>query len=190
MFEAIIKKISDSYAPLPEECLSSIILNVKVLNKSKGSILVREGQYSDKIYYMVNGCARAYYLNDGRDISDWFAFENNFISSIVSFFTGKPSPHYIEVLENSTLLEFSKEQVESLSQSYHEFEHLFRIVLTETTLHQRARIGAILFQKADKRYENLLELYPDILLRIPLTHIASYLGMTLETLSRIRHPKK
>ena len=188
MFEAIFNNISDTYAPLSEECQKELVNNVTVLNKTKGSILVREGQYSDRTFYIVTGCARAYYLKDGRDISDWFAFENDFISSIVSFFSEQPSPHYVEVLEDSVLLEFSRERIENLAKRHHEYEHLLRIILTQTVLLQRARISTILFQKAEQRYQSLLQLYPDILLRIPLTHIASYLGITLETLSRIRRP--
>lgn len=190
MIESILKLIGDKYAPLSKECQSELVKQVTILNKPKGTVLIREGQYADQVYYIVKGCARAYYLNDGRDISDWFAFENGFISSIVSFSTGEPSPHYVEVIEDSLLIEFSKAQVEHLAKRHHDFEHLMRVILTETALQQRTRISSILFQKAEQRYENLLDYYPDAPLRIPLTHIASYLGITLETLSRIRRPNK
>ena len=188
MFESILKLIEEQYAPLSKECQDELIQQASILNKTKGSVLIIEGQYADQVYYIIKGCARAYYLNDGRDISDWFAFENGFISSIVSFSTGEPSPHYVEVLEDSMLLELSKAQVENLAKRYHDFEHLMRVILTDTALQQRTRISSILFQKAEQRYEKLLNIYPDVLRRVPLTHIASYLGITLETLSRIRRP--
>jgi CRP-like cAMP-binding protein len=190
MIESMLKLIGDKYAPLSKECQNDLIQLVTMLNKSKGTNLIREGQYADQVYYIVKGCARAYYLDDGRDISDWFAFENGFISSIISFSTGEPSPHYVEVLEDSVLLEFSKLQIEDLAKRHHDFEHLMRVILTETAVQQRTRISSILFQKAEQRYEKLLDIYPGVLQRVPLTHIASYLGITLETSSRIRRPNK
>ncbi len=188
--EAIIDNINRLYYPLTKECQLELLGAIKISTLKKGSILVREGQYADKSYYMIEGCARAFYLKDGNDISDWFAFENDFISSIVSFFNNEPSPHYIELLEDSIIFELTREKVEALSDQFHDFERLIRIVVTKTMLGQRARITSILFQRAEQRYRELLKIYPNITQRVALTHISSYLGITLETLSRIRSAKK
>lgn len=190
MEEEIIKRISQTYAPLSAACQQELLAQVKVSAYEKGTILVREGQYSDKSFFILQGCARAFYLKDGRDISDWFAFENEFVSAIVSFFTNQPSPHYIEVLEDVVLIELTRPLVDDLASKYHDFEHLIRVVVTQTMLAQRERISSILFRTAEERYLLLLGIRPDIINRVPLTHIASYLGITLETLSRIRHPRK
>ena len=149
-------------------------------------MLVREGQYADKTFFIVKGCARAYYLKDGKDISDWFAFENDFISSINSFFLNVPSPHFIELLEDSVLLEIARENVEKLSDTYRDFERLSKIVVIKTMLKQQERISSMQFHSAEQKYKTILSIHPNISQRIPLTHIASYLGITLETLSRIR----
>jgi len=188
--EDIIKTISKTYSPLTYDCEQELLGFVKILKLKKNSTLIREGQYSDKTYYIVSGCARAYYLRDGKDISDWFAFENEFISAIISFFTNKPSPHLIELLEDSILVEFSREQIEKLCTKYHDFERLVRVIVTNTMLRQQERIASIQFQSARQKYENILAIHPNITNRIPLTHIASYLGITLETLSRIRTLQK
>ncbi len=188
--EAIIDNINRLYYPLTKECQLELLGAIKISTLKKGSILVREGQYADKSYYMIEGCARAFYLKDGNDISDWFAFENDFISSIVSFFNNEPSPHYIELLEDSIIFELTREKVEALSDQFHDFERLIRVVVTKTMLGQRARITSILFQRAEQRYRELLKIYPNITQRVALTHISSYLGITLETLSRIRSAKK
>ena len=172
------------------ECQKELEEAVIIRVLKKGSILVHEGQYSDKSFFIVEGCARAYYLKDGKDISDWFAFENEFISSIISFFTKEASPHYIELLEDCILLELSRESIDYLADKYHDFERLIRMVITKTMLSQQQRIVSIQFQKAEERYANILATFPAITQRIPLTHIASYLGVTLETLSRIRNPRK
>jgi len=187
--EKILDDIGKIYAPLSAECQQELITHFKIRNFKRGEIVVREGQYSNKAFLIVQGCSRAYYLKDGRDISDWFAFENEFMSSIVSFFCGEPSPHYIEFIEDSVAIEFSKETIDQLCDKYHDFERFISVVVTKTMLGLRERLSSILFNKAEDRYNQLIGIRPDITNRMPLTHIASYLGITLETLSRIRNPK-
>ena len=187
--EEIIHKISETYSPLTLECQQELSEYVSILSLKKNVMLVKEGQYSDKSFFILKGCARAYYLRDGKDITDWFGFENEFISSIISFFTHQPSPHYIELLEDSILIELSRSQIEHLSNKYHDFERLIRIIVTKTMLSQQEKIASMQFYNAEQKYENILAIRSDIVHRVPLTHIASYLGITLETLSRIRNPK-
>lgn len=187
--EKILNQIGEIYSPLSNECVQEFISNSKLITYRKGDTVVTEGQYSKKAYLIIKGCARAYYLKDGKDISDWFTFENQFMASIISFFSDQPSPHYVEFVEDSTVLEFTKETVDLLSNNFHGFERFISKVVTETMLGLCERLHTIQFAKAEERYQNLISIYPDITQRIPLTHIASYLGITLETLSRIRNPK-
>ena len=112
----IVAIIEENYAPLSPECQQELLKNLTIKSVKKGTTLVREGQFATKAYFMLKGCARAYYLKDGRDISDWFAFEYEFISSIVSFFGELPSPHYIETLEPSIILELTKEKFSAPSE--------------------------------------------------------------------------
>ncbi|WP_299840292.1 Crp/Fnr family transcriptional regulator [uncultured Tenacibaculum sp.] len=185
----IINQISEIYSKLSFECQQKLSNSSNLLVLPKGEILVREGQYSDKTFFIFNGCARAYYLKDGKDISDWFAFDNDFISSINSFFLNIPSPHFIELLEDSILLEISRIDVERLSDEYNDLERLSKIIVTKTMLQQQEKISSMQFHSAKQKYDNILSIRPDITQRIPLTHIASYIGITLETLSRIRNIK-
>lgn len=187
--EKILNEIVKLYAPLSMECQQEFLTNSKVSTFKKGEIVIREGQFSKKGYLIVEGCARAYYLKDGKDISDWFTFENQFMASIVSFFSKEPSPHYVEFVEDSIVFEFSKDTTDRLSNKHHDFERFINKIVTETMLGLCERLHTIQFHKARERYNHLLNIYPDITNRIPLTHIASYLGITLETLSRIRRPK-
>lgn len=181
-----VEIISDHYSPLLPECKEELSNKSCILTLEKGATLLREGQYCDKTYFIVNGCARVYYLKDGKDISDWFAFENDFVCCINSFFLNIPSPHYIEVLEDSVVLEISRESVEKLADTYRDFERLSKIIFIKTMLRQQERISSMQFHSAEQKYKNILSIHPNIDQRIPLTHIASYIGITLETLSRIR----
>ncbi|UCS94952.1 Crp/Fnr family transcriptional regulator [Echinicola marina] len=187
--EKVIKNIEEIYSPLSTECRQELIAHLKIGKYKQGELVIREGQLSKKAYLIAEGCARAYYLKDGKDISDWFTFENQFMAPVVSFFSEKPSPHYVEFVKDSTVFEFSKAIVDELTSKHHDFERFISKVVTETMLGLCERLYTIQFNKAEERYRHLLSLYPDITNQIPLTHIASYLGITLETLSRIRNPK-
>lgn len=187
--EKIVNVIGEIYSPLTKECQQEFIAHSKIGTFKRGEIVVSEGQLSKKAYLIARGCARAYYIKDGKDISDWFTFENQFMAPIVSFFSDKPSPHYVEFVEDSTVLEFSKDVMDELAKKHHDFERFISKVVTETMLGLCERLYTVQFNRADERYNHLLSIYPNITNRIPLTHIASYLGITLETLSRIRNPK-
>ncbi len=189
IIEQIIENIEIHFSILTNEDKADLKKVSKVLTLKKETKIVKEGQFADKTYFIAEGSARAFYIKDGKDITDWFAFENDFISSINSFFLNIPSPHFIEVLQPSTLLEISRENVILLSDKYNEFDRLGKIIVTKTMLQLQQRIVSIQFETAQQKYENILKIRPDITQRVPLTHIASYLGITLETLSRIRNTK-
>jgi len=188
--KTIIDKIGERYTPLSHECQAELLSNSSIKTFHKGEIVVREGQFSKNAYLITQGCARAYYLQDGRDISDWFTFENEIMAPIVSFFSQKPSPHFVEFVEDSVAIKFSKDTLDQLANKHHDFERFISKAVTETMLGLCERLHTIQFVKAEERFNRLLKIYPDITNRIPLTHIASYLGITLETLSRVRSPKK
>lgn len=181
-----IEKIQQKYATLSTECINELIGQLKIRSFKKNEIFVKEGQFSKKAYFIITGSARAYYYKDDKDVTDWFAFESEFICPIVSLFSNKPSPHYLQTLEDSTLAEISKETLDELTKTHRELEKLMCAIITETMLKQQKRISSILFYSAEDKYKQLLQEYPNILSRIALTHIASHLGMTLETLSRVR----
>jgi CRP-like cAMP-binding protein len=189
MMNEILENIVAQFGPLSSNAMADVREVGQIRKLSKGEILVREGDYSYELYYVAKGGARAYYLKDGKTITDWFAFENDFISSIVSFFLGVPSQHYIEVLEDSTFMVLQLQDIELLCDKYHDFERLGRLSTTKTMIQLQQRIVSLQFKSSKERYDSLLEKYPQIELRAPLGDIASYLGITQETLSRIRNSK-
>ncbi|MEM8526574.1 MAG: Crp/Fnr family transcriptional regulator [Bacteroidota bacterium] len=187
--DQIIATLVKHYHPLSAACQEELAAHSKVLVLGKGTQILREGEYANTVYYVAKGVARAFYLKNGKDISDWFAFENDFICAIDSYFLEISSPYYIETLDASVLLGVHKEQVNQLSDKYRDFDRLGKVIVTKTMLQLQQRIVSMQFETAKQNYENLLTIRPEITQRIPLTHIASYLGITLETLSRIRSPK-
>jgi len=182
----IINLISQNHLKLTHDCTADLLACSNLLEVDKATKLVSEGQYADKSYFIAKGNARAFYLKNGKDITDWFAFENDFINSINSYFLNIPSPHFIETIEPCILLEVSKQNAQILSNKYLEFDRLEKLIITKTLLQLQQRIVSMQFETAHQKYVNLIKFRPDITQRVPLMYIASYLGITLETLSRIR----
>ena len=189
MLNEIIKKITNEYSNLSNETISEWKENIRVIELKKGTQLVKEGNYTDKLFFIYKGSAKAYHLKDGKLITDWFAFNNEFICAITGYFLKKPSEHYIELTENSVLLEFKREKLNRLSKKHHDFERFSRIITTRIMLQLQQRVVYLQFATAKERYEFLLKQFPEIELSISLGDIASYIGITQETLSRIRAKK-
>ena len=108
------------------------------------------------------------------------------MSSADSFFNQSPSFYYLEILEDSILYSISHEKMDLLLAKYHKMEKFIRLLSIEMFTKIVHKLNAIQFQTARERYDYMISEFPDISHRVPLGHIASYLGMTQETLSRIR----
>lgn len=138
--ENVIETISENYSLLTAESKTDLKNSCSLLTLEKSSIIVKEGQFADKMYFIVSGCVRAFYFKDDKEITDWFAFEGDFIASINSFYQNKPSKHNIELLEQTTFLEITKESIFTLTDKHHCFERLGRIAVTKTMLQLQERI--------------------------------------------------
>ncbi|KGL63695.1 Crp/Fnr family transcriptional regulator [Polaribacter sp. Hel1_85] len=190
MLNEVINKITKEYSNLSNETINEWKKNIRVLELKKGTQLVKEGNLTNKLYFICEGSVKAHHLKNGKLITDWFAFNNEFICAITGYFLKKPSEHYIELTENSILLEFEREKLTELSSKYHDFERFSRIIITKIMLELQYRVLYLQFSTAKERYDFLLEQYPQIELHISLGDIASYIGITQETLSRVRAKKK
>jgi CRP-like cAMP-binding protein len=160
-------------------CFEKIIL-------SKNEYLLTQGNICRHLYFLEKGALRGFYNLDGKEITHWFGFENDFVTSFHSFITRKPAVENIQLLESSIVWAISKEQLAKLFNEYHEIERLVRIAYEKYYIRLEERYVNAQFKTAKELYENLLQQSPHILERVPLGYIASYLGMSQETLSRIR----
>lgn len=182
-----IEVLQKSYGRLTKTCVKDLAQSIKVARFGKSEVIIQMGAVADDLFFLREGSARAYYLKDGREITDWFAFEHDFICAINSFYTQNPSPHYIASIEPMVAGVIHAPDMQMLCRRHHDFEHLCRNITTDIMLRLQQRIVALQFESAQQKYENLLVKYPDISNRVAVNHIASYLGITNETLSRIRH---
>ena len=151
----------------------------------KGENLQNFGQTCKTIYFLKSGVARIFYYKDGIDITESFAFEGEIIARVESLFTGNPSQKAIQILEDSEIIAINATQLFDLYYKFPQIERLFRMIFEAGYVETVKRIESIQFHMAEERYEALLR-KPNLLQRIPLKHIASYLGITQVSLSRIR----
>ena len=171
---------------LPEEAKVLILEKTRIKHYPKGHLLFREGQVCQYMYFMASGLARIFHCKDDKEVIDWLATSGNPFTAIDSFYSRQPSRYNIEILENSELYAFLYEDLEELYRQFHAFERIGRLITQEQFLILQERVDMIQFQNAQQRYETFLKRFPNLQNRLQLTHIASYLGISLETLSRIR----
>ena len=138
------------------------------------------------IYFVTKGVLRIYYYKDGVDVSESFEFENSIVARVESLFSGKPSRKAIECIEDAELIAINATKLFELYDSHPELERLFRKIYEEAYVKTVNRIESLQFHSAEERYNNLLNQDPNVIQRIPLKHIASFLGITQVSLSRIR----
>lgn len=176
-----------SLIPFSDDELGDIISNFEMENITKNSMLIKQGEVSKKLYFVEKGMGRSYYLKeDGKEVTQWFFGVGKFMGSVDSFFQQSPSLYYLETLEDSIVYSISRDKMDYLFFKYHKMERLGRLVSIEMLTKVVNKLNAIQFQTARERYEYMLAEFPDISHHVPLGHVASYLGMTQETLSRIR----
>lgn len=170
-------------SPKAEEAILSLCSLVAI---GKNQNLQEIGQKCRTIYFVIEGLARIYYLKDGIEVTEYFAFENDLIIRAESLFRDKPSTKAIQALENTIFIGIPSEALFSLFDQYPDIERLFRKIIEQAYVHTVNRMEAIQFHSAEERYAQLLEEKPSLIQRISLKHIASYLGITQVSLSRIR----
>lgn len=172
--------------PLTPESREAILLLCSLIPISKNQNLQEIGQKCRTIYFVKEGLARIYYLKDGIEVTEYFAFENDLIIRAESLFRDKPSSKAIQALENTVFIGIPSEALFSLFDKYPDIERLFRKIIEQAYVHTVNRMEAIQFHSAEERYAQLLAEKPNLIQRISLKHIASYLGITQVSLSRIR----
>lgn len=178
-----------SIAPLSKETMADIDSCLAAAHYPAHTILVRDGQVADRMFFILNGALRAYYIHGDKEYTDWFMFENMFACSLSAFFGAVPSPQCIETLEETDVLMLTRQHLDDLCKKHHDMSLLNGRILSHSLVTLQTGFIDQRFRTAPERYALLLEHYPEALKRVPLKYIASYLGISQETLSRIRAKK-
>lgn len=177
----------NSLVPLGTEAADALLARSRRRQLPKHFVLHSEGEVCDRLFFIEKGLVRWYYHDgEGRDITDSFAAENSFVTAFDSFFQRKPSRYTIGLLEDSTVYSMTGEDLELSFRQFPEIERVSRFILVQILEQALEKNAALQFRTAEQRYRFITEKRPDLLRRVSLGHIASYLGITPETLSRIR----
>lgn len=174
------------FNPLSKEAEQAIAEISSIVSIKKNKDLQPIGHTCKTIYFIKKGVARIYYFKDGIDITESFFFENSIIARVESLFTGKPSRKAIQILEDAEITAINANLLFKLYDSFPEIERLFRKIFQAAYVDTINRIEGMQFHTAEERYSALLNEAPNILMRVPLKYVASYLGITQVSLSRIR----
>jgi CRP-like cAMP-binding protein len=186
MFELFFNKVNEkvNLTEDEQEICKSLLVSKKLRKKQ---YLLQEGDVAKYSAFVEKGALRSYTIDDkGSEHIIQFAIEGWWISDIYSFLTGEPSTYNIEALEDCELLTLTKAAQEELVEKVPKFERYLRILMQGAYIALQRRMTGTLVHTAEEKYLSLTKAYPDIIQRVPQHMIASYLGVTPETLSRIR----
>ena len=174
---------------LSKEAQAALLEISTLKNFKKNTDVQPIGHTCKTIYFVKKGALRIYYYKDQVDITESFDFENTIVARAESLFTGTPSRKAIQAIEDSELIAIDAKKLFSLYDTFPDLERLFRKIFEEFYVKTVKRIESLQFYTPEERYHNLSRNEPELLKRVPLKFIASYLGITTVSLSRIRSRK-
>lgn len=180
------KNIAEKVA-LTDEEFSALRHYFKEVKVKKKKDLLRVGEVCRQLAFVTKGALRSYTIDEqGYEKVVLIALENYWIGDLMSFITGNPSSTAIEAMEDTELLVISNFDLERIYLEVPKMERFFRKLFEKAYINALGRYNSVVSDAAEIRYQNLFVSHPDIMQRIPLIYIASYLGVTPETLSRLR----
>lgn len=151
------------------------------------TVLLKEGEKARTIYFIKQGCLRLWMNNNGKEVTNQFFLEGSLVASLESMLSGLPSDFYVEAIETSTLYILEKKKFELLWNSNAEFKEWFHQYILGRFIYYSRHVLSFLKDKPEVRYAKLVKSKPEIIQRVPQHYIASYLGITAVSLSRIRN---
>ena len=189
-----MKQIKQDYSdliyrrfPLDDENFEELMMAISFREIAPGTILLSEGEVATKLFFVVRGCLRTYFIKeDGKDITAQFFVEDQIVASFESATTGTPSRAYIEAIEDSIVGSIPLKALELILSKSTVMREEFSRFLMKRLVYYMERCSSYILDNPERRYLNLLEDSPELVARLPKQYIASYLGITPVSLSRIR----
>ncbi len=174
------------YIEFTETDFLLVIPYLKVINLKKGEVFIAEGDVANRIAFTNKGYLRVYINHDGEEITRDITPLHSFATALPSFINQKPSCEIISAITDCELFILSKQHLEHLYDNYPKWERLGRRIIEDMFVDAQLRLNQFITQTAEVRYRHFLKRYPDMIHEVPLTYIADYLGIKLQSLSRLR----
>lgn len=183
--EELIQYIS-KFGSLNKQQIELVLSKGKIVELKKDNYFSEAGKIPKQVGFIVDGVIRGCYYNaKGEDITRCFVIENSLVCDYVNFEANTLSSEYLHAVTNCRLIVFSKKEWEELSHIVDGWDNI-KNKMMQLCMYQKSRKGPVISQDATTRYVEFLENYPSVISRVPLSCIASYLGVTQQSLSRIR----
>lgn len=180
-----LKKFFNEYVQLPEEELDDVISKFKSKTIKKNEFVLQEGETCKDLIFVQKGCLRLYYIQDDVEVSVWFALKHSSAIEIYSFISETPSNYFLQAIEETEILYLPKVALNKLYETHPKMQEMMRKFWEDVILHLLARFTALQKDTAEQRYLDLLE-KPELLQSIPQKYLASFIGVTPTSLSRIK----
>ncbi len=175
----------EQFQRLTDADKKAILATCSLRNVDKRELLEDFGSTSKILYFIKSGTARTFYYKDGTDVTEYFALEGDLVTRVKSMLTQEPSLKAIEMIEEGEVIMINTLSFFDLFDAFPNIERLYRILLQNAYIETVDRLESIQFKSARERYEALIN-EDDLIQKVPLKYLASYLGITPESLSRIR----
>lgn len=177
----------NSIHPMSSGLKEYLYRTLKKQSFSKKDLILKKGKIATNIYFIEKGLVRCFYEKNGKEVSSWFMKEGDFIISVESFYNQKPGNETIQALEDCSVYSINHQELMYMYLHYPEFNFIGRVLTEKYYILCEQRLYSMRMQKAKERYEYLQKSHPDLMQRVTAQHLASYLGVTMETLSRVKN---
>ena len=167
----------------------ALVNRLQLVSFRKGELVLDADKACTASYFIIEGMLRGYFLKDGKAISEYFSAESEWCNSPKSLYTREPDIYYIDAIEETLALRLKVNDLVWLFDHFPEMERYSRLSMGTVVGHLMERITSLRFSSAREKHDHFLLVYKNIQHRIPLGMVASYLGITQETLSRIRNER-
>ncbi|WP_018615709.1 Crp/Fnr family transcriptional regulator [Segetibacter koreensis] len=164
----------------------NLLQSLKTQDLERKGFLLTEGELCKSIYYIEKGLLRCFYTTNSQEVCSWFMKEGDLIISVPSFFPQKPSYESIQALEDCSLLCLGYDELQKMYWNFLELNFVARVLTEKYYVLAEERLYSLRKHSAPERYAFLREKYPELIQRVPSKYLASYLGISEETLSRIK----
>jgi CRP-like cAMP-binding protein len=186
MKEEALRQFIEKFKSFDQNDINAIIEHTHVESFSKGTVILKEGEVCTRCYFVLTGCVRQYQIVNGEEKTSAFFTEGQASVLYSSYLEGSPSEYYLSCIEDCTLTVGTREQEQKLHKQYPNLVHLIHTLMPQDYSKVQNHLSSMINNSPEERYLNLIKTQPELLGRVPLNQIASYIGVTPESFSRIR----